>query len=89
MVVKGYTKAEVEFKAAQQLATWGEQEAKRREKERQLNLVSDLKSKAEIDNQNAQERLAALHEILGRGLKGGKKFDWKAMKNNGSMLSCV
>ncbi len=82
MVVKGYTKAEVEFKAAQQLATWGEQEAKRREKERQLNLVSDLKSKAEIDNQNAQERLAALHEILGRGLKGGKKFDWKAMKNN-------
>jgi restriction system protein len=78
MVVKGDTTAEVEFKAAQQLAAWGEQEAKRRERERQLN----LKSKAEFDNKNAQERLAALHEILRRGLIAGKKFDWKAMKNN-------
>ncbi len=81
MVVKGYTKAEVEFKVAQQIAAWGEQEAKRRERERQLNLVSNLKSKAEFDNKNAQERLAALHEILRRGLIAGKKFDWKAMKN--------
>src|SRR3989440_2420848 len=82
MVIKGNTKAEVETKAVQQLAQWDEQEANLRDKARLANLVSDLKIKAEGDNQYAQERLAALNQLLARGLNKGNRFDWNALKNH-------
>lgn len=75
-IVKGMTKAEVQYKAQQQLATWSEQERKKREQYRLL----DLKSQAERDSQDAQGRLGALHELLRRGLKIGRKFDWNRFK---------
>ncbi len=76
-VIKGATQAEVEYKANQQIATWREQEAKKRERDRLL----DLKSQAERDSQDAQDRLLALRELLLRGLKEGEKFEWDALKN--------
>ncbi len=88
-VVKGHTKAETEFKASQQLNTWNEQESKQREKERQLNLVENLKLKSEMDNQRAEERIAALQEILRKGLKQNFVFDWNALKNNHLFKSFV
>jgi hypothetical protein len=81
-VIKGATRAEVETQAIHQLAQWEEQEAKLREKERQGNLVSDLKLKAERDNQYAQERLHALNQLLVRGLNKGNRFDWNTLKNH-------
>jgi restriction system protein len=82
MVIKGNTRAEVETKAVQQIAKWDEQEANLRDKERLVNLVSNLKLKAEGDNQYAQERLAALNQLLVRGLNRGNRFDWNLRKNH-------
>ncbi len=76
-VITGISRTEVDFKVDQQLAKWGEQEAKKRAQDRLL----DLKSQAERDSQNAQERLAVLRGLLSRGLKMPKKFDWSSEKN--------
>jgi len=76
-IIKGMTKAEVQLKVNQQLASWREQEAKKREQDRLL----DLRSKAERDSQEAQNRQTALRELLPRGLKKGRSFNWNALKN--------
>ena len=82
VIIKGMTKAEVQLKANQQLASWTEQEAKKHEQYRLL----DLKSQAERGSQYAQERLSALREFLLRGLRTHRKFDWNALKNHSRIL---
>ncbi len=77
-IIKGMTKAEVQMKANQQLVTWSEQEVKKREQYRLL----DLKSQAEQDSRDAQERIAALSELLRRGLRGHRRFEWNSLKNH-------
>lgn len=77
VIIKGMTKAEVQFKVNQQLAVWREQEAKKREQYRLL----DLKSQAEKQSQDAQAQQAALRELLHYGLRSGRRFNWRGLKN--------
>lgn len=58
------------------LARWREQETRKRQQDHLL----DLSARAERDSRAAQERLAALREVLLRGLRAGKRFDWGVLK---------
>lgn len=81
-IIKGMTQAEVQYKATQQQQAWAKEEADKRERNRQLALKTGLKAQAERDNQDAQDRLAALSHLLVRGLQPGVRFNWNALKNH-------
>ena len=78
VIIKGMTKAEVQFKVNQQLSAWREQETKKREQYRLL----DLKTQAENQSRDAQARQATLQELLRRGLRNGRRFNWNTLKNS-------
>lgn len=81
-VIKGMTQAELQYKMVLQQQTWAKEEADKRERNRLLALRSGLKAQAERDNQDAQERLAALNHLLVHGLRRGTRFNWNALKNS-------
>lgn len=77
-VISGNDPQEVQSKIAQQHAKWQEKEARQQEKYRLLA----LQDQATLRSQEAQERLNALRELLVRGLRTGKRFDWSAERDN-------
>lgn len=81
-VIKGMTQTEVQYKAAQQQQAWAKEEAEKKERDRQLALKVGLKAQAERNHQEAQERLAAVRELLVRGVRSREGFDWNALKNH-------
>jgi restriction system protein len=86
-VIRGATKAEVEQKAAQQLATWAQQAAQRQQRyqaqlsrQAQQDQLRALEAQAAAENDEAQARLAALNSLLHRGIANGKRFRWDELK---------
>jgi restriction system protein len=74
--IKGATRAEVQFKAEEQLRKWKERELKERERA----AIADLKSQAEFDTLQAQKLIEEYKNILKSTLKVNDKLNWEALK---------
>lgn len=88
-VIRGATKAEVEQRAAFQLAAWQQQEAQRRAKwqakvARQAvqDQLRAMEAQAQAETDDAQGRMQALNDMLRNGLRTGAHFDWAAARDN-------
>jgi restriction system protein len=86
-VIRGMTRAEVEQRAAAQLAAWAQQAAKKQQlyrtqlaRQAQQDQLRALETQAAVENDEAQARLAALHDLLRRSLSSGKRFRWEELK---------
>lgn len=74
-VIKGETPYEVEWKAANQLEKWREQEQRKRARE----AVADMKAQAEDDTAEALEQIESYKGILNATLKVNDKLKWESL----------
>jgi restriction system protein len=76
--VKGATPTEVEFKVAEQLRKWQEQERRGRERDR----IADLKQQAEFDTQQAQQLINSYQTLLQSTLSVDDRLNWESLKDD-------
>jgi restriction system protein len=88
-VIRGMTKAEVEQKAAAQLASWQRQAAQvqtRWQTQLARQAVQDrlraLEAQAAAETDEAQRRINWLNMLLRAGLQSGKRFRWEDVKEH-------
>lgn len=69
------TRAEVHFKAEEQIRKWSEQERKARERE----FIADLKQEAEFDTKSALNSIEEYRNILKDTLRVNDKLNWNSL----------
>ncbi|MCM3167926.1 restriction endonuclease [Peribacillus frigoritolerans] len=82
-IIKGQTPAEVTMKAQNQMEIWD----KRAQRERQKELIQDMKQQAEYDSENALKEINSYKNILNYTLQVDDKVDWDKLYDNESFIS--
>ncbi len=81
--VKGYSRAEVEAKAAKQIAIWDKKVTRQREQQK----VADLRRRAEMQSDEAQTLIDEYEGILQATLVFNDRLDWNLLYDNRVFVS--